>query len=219
MISKQTMFTYTNKRGVKYYIHETRPKAGASRYVVKRTGDDALAELPVGMEIVENVNGQVSVRAARPGAILPVEERLVEQALQEHGREKYRVEIKGRHIIVHEPDRDADRIADVFDSTGVMDVLGQTLDRMMRQAVGDAAWEALRQQKREQVRQEIEQTMRYSPVLRFRLDDANRREFSVERMIYHDRGGWLWLKSDLPLAAACDRYVPLLGTEELFEEI
>lgn len=213
------MLTYTSRRGVKYYVHEARTKAGARRYVVNRIGDDALAELPVGMEFVENVNGRVSVRAARPRAILPLEERLVEQALQTHGREKYRVEIKNRHIIVHEPNRDADRIADILDSAGATDVLGQTIERMMRQAVGDAAWEAFLQQKKEQVRQEIEQTMKYSPVLRFRLDDANRREFSVERVTYHDRGGWLWLKGYLPLAVACDRYMPLLGTDELFEEI
>jgi hypothetical protein len=96
------MFSYTNRHGVAYYVHEMRTKAGTRRYVVNRTADGVLADLPAGMEIVENVNGQVSVRAAQARAILPLEERLVQQALTKHGREKYRVEVKGRNIIVHE---------------------------------------------------------------------------------------------------------------------
>jgi hypothetical protein len=60
--------------------------------------------------------------------------------------------------------------------------------------------------------------MRYSPVLRFHLDDASRRLFSVERMGYSADGGWVWLKGAMTLAAACERYVPLLGTDEMFEE-
>lgn len=56
------------------------------------------------------------------------------------------------------------------------------------------------------------------PVLRFRLDKGRRRLFSVERMSYSGDGGWLWLRSDMPLATASKRYVPLLGTDELFEE-
>jgi len=213
------MFTYTNRRGVAYYVHEARTKTGVCRYVVKHTAEGALAELPVGMEIVENVNGQVSVRAARPVAVFPLEERLVQQALVKYGREKYRVEVKGRDIVVHEPDFNADDVTESMHPMNAWGILGPTLDKVMRKQLGDAAWEDYLRQKKEQVRLGLERTMRYSPVLRFCLNDASRRLFSVERMGYSGDGGWIWLKGAMPLAAACDHYVPLLGTDELFEEL
>jgi len=212
------MFTYTNRRGVTYYVHEAWTKTGARRYVAKRTAQGALAQLPAGREIVENVNGQVSVRAARPVTILPLEERLVQQVLAKHGREKYRVEVKGRDIIVYEPESDADELAEILNPRRPLDALGKALDKMMLAKVGKAAWKQYLRQKKEQVRQGLERTMRYSPVLRFRMDDDERRRLSVERMSYRAEGGWLWLKSDMPLAAACERYVPLLGTDDMFEE-
>lgn len=211
------MFTYTNRPGVAYYVHEARTKAGARRYVVKRTADGALAELPAGMEIVENINGQVSVRTARPRVILPLEERFVQQALAKHRKEKYRVEVKDRDIIIHEPlydaGRSAERLANVLSELSGLD-WGKTI----RQKIGKATGEDHQQHAKEQARQEMERDMRYWPVLRFRLDDAKQRLFSVERMSYRGEGGWLGLGCEMPLAAASERYVPLLGTEELFEE-
>jgi hypothetical protein len=135
------MFTYTNRRGVIYHVHEARTKAGARRYVVKRSAEGALAELPAGMEIVENVNGQVSVRAARERAILSLEERLVQQALAKHGREKYRVEVKGRDIVVYEPDFNADDVAESIHPMNAWGVLGPTLEKVMRKQLGDTARE------------------------------------------------------------------------------
>ena len=214
----ESMFTYTNRRGVTYYVHEATTKAGARRYAAKRTAEGALADLPAGLEIVENVNGQVSIRAARERAILPLEERLVQQALTQHDRQKYRIEVKGRDITVYQPDSNADALAEMLNLRRPLDALGTALDKMMRAKMGDAAWEQYLRQKKEQVHQGMERTMRYSPVLRLRLDDAERRRFSVERMSYRGEGGWLWLKADMPLTAACDRYVPLLGTDDMFEE-
>jgi hypothetical protein len=106
------MFSHTNRHGVAYYVHETRTKAGMRRYVVTRTADGALADLPAGMEIVENVNGQVSVRAARQPVIDPLEERVVQQALTKHSRERYRAKVKGWGIVILEPDFDADEVAE-----------------------------------------------------------------------------------------------------------
>jgi hypothetical protein len=213
-----SMFTYTSRRGYTYYVHEVRTKTGSRRYIANRIVDGALTNLPAGMEIVENVNGQVSVRAIRSLAILPLEEQKVLQALTNHGQEKYRVEVKGRDITVYEPNSNADALAELLNPPRPKDALGTAVDKMMRKKVGDAAWEQHLRQKKEQARQNLERTMRYSPVLRFRLDDSVQRLFSVERMCYRGEGGWLWLSGDMPLVSACERYVPLLGTEELFDE-
>jgi hypothetical protein len=64
---------------------------------------------------------------------------------------------------------------------------------MMRANVGETAWDQYLRQKTEQVRQDLERTMR-------------------------GEGGWLWLRGEMTLADACERYVPLLGTDEMFEE-
>ncbi|MFP4139250.1 MAG: hypothetical protein ACOCZU_05960 [Planctomycetota bacterium] len=45
------------------------------------------------------------------------------------------------------------------------------------------------------------------------------RLFAVERMTYRGDGGWLWLMRDRTLGEALEKYVPLLGTGELFELI
>ena len=214
------MFAYTNRRGVAYYVHEARTKTGARRYVVKRTSDGAMAELPPGLEIVENVNGQVSVRAARPRTILPLEESLVEEALVGHGRSTYRAEVKDRYIVIHAPDHDVHKMAELFDPGRAMDEFGfgPALDKMIREKVGDAAWEEYRRESKARAARDMERRMRYSPVLRFRLDEAEERRFSVERMCYRGEGGWLWLTDGMTLRAACERYVPLLGTDEMFEQ-
>jgi hypothetical protein len=123
------MFAHTNKRGVTYYVHEARMKAGARRYVVGRTANGALADLPACMEIVENVNGQVSGRAARAAAILPLEDRLVQQALAQHDRQKYRIEVKGGDITVYEPDSNADELAEILDPRRPLDAWGRPWTR------------------------------------------------------------------------------------------
>ena len=215
---KAAVFSYTNRRGVTYYVHQMQTKHGARRYAAKRSAQGALPELPAGLEIVENVNGQVSVRVSRARDILPLEERLVQQALETHGRRDYRLETKGRDIIIHEPLSNVEEIADALSPTGVWGNLGLDLDKMMRRKVGDAAWEEHLRQQKEQVRQDLQRRMRYGPVIRFRLDDPVQRRFSVERMCYLGEGGWLGLTFGMTLADACDRYMPLLGTEELFEE-
>ena len=211
------MFSYTNRREVTYYIHEVRTKAGGRRYTANRAAEGALPELPAGLEIVENVNGLVSVRTARARVILPLEEQLVQQALKKYGRVTYRAEVKGRYIVIHEPLRNAAEMAERFDPEGFMAELGLNVGKMIRESVGKAAWDDYRRQKKEQVRQELERTMQYWPVLRFRIDDVKRRRFSAERMGYSGEGGWLGLDWDLTLDAACDQYVPLLGTDKLFE--
>jgi len=212
------MLSYTNRRGVTYFVHEVRTRAGRRRYVAKRVRKGALAELPEGLEIAENVNGQVSVRAARPRAIPPEEEQAVREALERHERARWRVEVKDRDIIVHEPDYDLDGVTELLDPLAGWGVLGPALDAHMRKHVGDAAWDAERRRRKDEARRRLERRMRYSPVLRFRLDDPDRRLFSVERMCYRGEGGWLWLKTGLSLDDACNRYVPLLGTDEMYEE-
>lgn len=208
-------FTYTNWRGVPYYVHAAKTKHGRTRYMAKRSPDGALRDLPDGYEIAENVNGQVSVRKAKPRHILPLEEQLAEWMLKSYGRGEYRVEIKGRHIVIHEPNSDVDEIVEMMHSPdGMLDaLLGNAIDNKF----GPGAWQELRRRRMADTREQMQKNMRYSPVLRLCLEEPTKRLYGVERMCYIGDEGWLWLAGDLPLPEALERYVPLLGTEELFE--
>ena len=140
-------FTYTNRRGDTYYVHEFRTKAGARRYAMRQKPDAALAELPKGMEINANVNGLVYIRKPRARIILPLEEKLVRQALATHGRENYRVEVKGRDILIHKPNQDPDEIANLLDPVSGFGIFGETVEKLMKEKVGEEVWRDYRQQK------------------------------------------------------------------------
>ena len=71
------MFSYANRKNVTYYLHMRRTAAGRTVYVMTRSSADALETVPPGMEIVENVNAQVSVRMRRKRIITAAEESLV----------------------------------------------------------------------------------------------------------------------------------------------
>ncbi|MEX2358764.1 MAG: hypothetical protein WEE51_10560, partial [Pirellulaceae bacterium] len=60
----------------------------------------------------------------------------------------------------------------------------------------------------------------YSPMLRFTLEDTNKRLFSVERWCF--RGAiddWIFVDRPAPLAKQIKKYVRHLGQESFFELI
>ena len=59
----------SNREGVVCYLHRAAGRGGKVRYTLKRSPNGALPELPHGYEVVENVNGQASVRRTRPRLI------------------------------------------------------------------------------------------------------------------------------------------------------
>ncbi len=210
------MFRYVNRKGIAYFLHESRTKAGKVRYTLKRSADGAMSDLPAGYEALENVNGQASVRKARPRQIAPLEEKLAQAARKSHGLGRYRIEVKGRHITVFEPDRDVDEIAELLSPFGTLGELGRQLESAMRKQLGDAVIDGYVQHKKEESRRWLEETTHYSPVLRFHLQDAERRTFAVERMTWMDEGGW-WHLSTLPLPEALETYLPHVGKESFFD--
>ncbi len=210
------MFSYTNRKDVTYYLHESRTKTGKVRYTLKRSAEGAAAKRPPGYEVVENVNGKASVRKVRPRRITSLEEKLVQGALESHGLNDYRVEVKANFITVFEPDRDADEMAKLADPFAMWGALGAALQSEMRKELGDAAVDGYVQSKKDETRRWIQQRMTYSPVLRFRLCDESRRVFEVERMTYLGDGGW-WTLDRLPLTEAVESYLPHLGQESFFD--
>ncbi|HUU98024.1 MAG TPA: hypothetical protein VM487_20005 [Phycisphaerae bacterium] len=210
-------FQYTSRKGVSYYLHGRPGRGGTTRYTLKRSKEGALAELPPGYEVVENVNGQASVRRARPRQISVQEEAVVQSGLAQHGLDAYRLEVKDGQITIFEPDRDPAAIAIEFNPLDMMPAgIGKWVEAMARARFGDAAMDQYLRERKERLRQQLESTTRYAPVLRFKLVDRKRLLFEVARMTYRGEGGWHAL-AIMPLATAVKKYVKHVGRDSFFE--
>ena len=126
--------SYTNRRGQRYYLHAGTTKTGKRRYfVASAVGEGVLAEMPEGFEIVESINGVVSVRRIDSAAPKVAESDLAcvraELAKHPHLR-RHRADVVKGEIIVFEP------------SGGLSDELGHGL--MVELAASNAQIERAR---------------------------------------------------------------------------
>ena len=210
------MLSYVNRKLVTYYPHLRRTSSGREVYVMTRTSDGALEQLPPGMEIVENVNAQVSVRMRRPRNITAEEEALVRNALTKLKLTDYRLEIKDREIIVCEPRYDNEAainsVHNCFNSDSIMAIAWQ----QARAVVGDQRVDEYLKQRREEARAALQRDQDYEPVLKFTLSRQSGRCFTVERMKYTGEGGWRFVNVVTLEEAVC-KYLPTLGKESFFE--
>src|SRR5688572_29739609 len=96
--------TYTNRKGISYYLCRGVTKTGKPRYYFAREPrDETVEQLPEGYTIDESVNGVVSLTKIRPSLILPTEVAAVEAELRRHPRgHRYRVDAKQDRLTVYE---------------------------------------------------------------------------------------------------------------------
>ena len=211
------MYSYTNRKGVTYYLHGRLDRKGVMRYTFKRSAEGALDALPEGHEVIESVNAKVSIRRARPRLITPLEEERVRAALGKHGLDRYRIEVKDKCITIFAPDRDPDAIAhQVVRGAMAGDALNRWLETGLRKQFGDEIVDQYFDEREQRTRDALEKDMTWSPVLRLRLGDADQRRFEVQRMTWIGDGGWHWLAT-LKLAEALDQFIPHLGKESFYD--
>lgn len=172
--------TYTNRKGVTYTLYRATTANGRERYVFAREPRGEPVEiLPVGHTIRESVNGVVSLARQRPSIFSSQEVAAVEAAVRRHPKASvYRVEARQDHIAVYERvGPDADELAAIFGEVGLP-----------------------RATTRPRIEKHLEQAAQYTPVLRFRLMDSERRQFAVERRWYSGKidDDWLWVGHGVP---------------------
>ena len=184
---------YINRKGKTYYLHAATTKTGKTRYVMTKTEDGALTEIPKGYSITESVNGQVSIGRIRPKRITDLEEARVKSELNKCGLNKYRCGIQGLCITVYEPLYDESEYLDTYEPMGVTTTA-------MTQYVSER----------------IEKGP-FNPVMRFHVLDQDERIFEVERMTYRGDGGWSWSLNCGPLAKLTQKYIKHLGRESFFD--
>lgn len=190
-------FTYTNRMGALYYLHEGRTKTGKPRYYVAKTiGAGALATVPSGFEMTESVNGVVSVRRSKPGQEdVPVEDlRLVEAAITKHPHlSGYMARILGSSVVIFEPDVPADRLRDVIVRSSLLGDVETYVDAKVKERLAQG---------------------RFAAVMKFERDGA---DYVLRRMTYRGKGGWSWGLKSGSLPDLTKKYVASLGTESFYD--
>jgi len=192
--------TYTNWRGVTYYLCRGVTRTGKPRYYFAREPKgEPVERIPEGWKISESVNGTVSLVKDRPVQIRPEEVAAVEAAVQRHPKShNYRVAVKDNRIEIYE------RVGpDLDEFTAELGKVGLLVP-------GRAEW----------LRELLEDRARFTPVLRFILVDAEQRTFRTERWCYLGSiDDWIDVGPMGPLDRLARQWIPKLGTDALFEVV
>ena len=191
--------TYTNRKGVTFYLGRGVTPTGKPRYFFARDPDkgEPVEAIPEGYEIVESVNGVVSLAKVRPALTRSEELALVQAAVARHPKSgNYRVDVKGERIVVYEREgADPDLVA--RDLAGSLDLPFTVLAARMRET--------------------FDQSARFTPVLRFILADEAKRTFYVERWCYLGSiDDWVNIGAVGQLGRLVKQTVPKLGSDAFF---
>lgn len=197
---------HTNRNGKTYYLREGKTKTGKPRYFFSSKPEGKgkpVDRIPEGYEIYEHPqNAQAFLRKARPRLITEAEEQLVQKYLSELDRPKrYRSDCKDALITIWESDVNFERTKSIFEEFMTVGNLfpGQGAD-----------------DKKSDYFNALDRT--YTPVMRFRLNNREKRIFNAERYCF--RGSiddWIFLDGPRDLESLLEKNIKLLGTDDLFE--
>ena len=186
-------YTYTNRKGLTYYLCQTLTKNGKTRYYFAREPKNAPVEkMPDGYQVDESVNGIVSVVKARPKLIFSEELVSVKVGLERLPQShKYRATIKDDQIVIYES-RGSD----------------------MGEVLAGLGWEVPTS-----LGQEFhERHAQFSPIMRFILEDPEGRIFSPQRWCF--RGSiddWINVWNPDKIEILVKELLPKLGADRFYE--
>jgi hypothetical protein len=183
--------TYTNRKGVTYTLYRKIGVDGKPHHVFgRRPVGEPVDSLPPGFRISESPNGRVSLARDKPSLILPEEIAAVEAAIARNPEPGYlRVATREKSIEIYGIEG-PDPIAHYHDLVAV------GLDEPGRE---------------EQVRAIDEEFAQFSPILRFKLLDPERRLFGVqERTVSWDIATWEDLGLQGDVVSVAQALVPTL---------
>jgi hypothetical protein len=197
---------YTNRVGKTYYLSEGKTKTGKPRYFFSSQQNGkgkAIDKIPEGYEIYEHPeNAQVFLRKKRPRLITDIEEQFVKKHLNTLKRSRrYRVDCKDKYITIYESNADTENLKGIFGDllNNIPTRPGINADDAMAALITIA-------------------DQHYTAVLRFCLEDKEKRMFTVERFCF--RGAideWICLAGPDDFRSIVKKYVNILGTDEFFD--
>jgi hypothetical protein len=187
------VFSYENRLGDRYYLHEGKTKTGKPKYFFARdVRNGALAEMPEGFETTESINGVVSVRRKKPGevSIPPSDVKLVEAAVERHRHLRwFKVQAIGNAIQVFEPHPRPEELLAFAEHAYFTSSVESFVGDRMRKA-------------------------QYTPVMKFEVEGDH---YAVFRMTYRGRGGWSYPLAAGKLQDLVKKFLPVVGTERFFD--
>jgi hypothetical protein len=191
------MITHRNRRGDQYYLHEGRTKTGKPKYLFSKKPDGTLAAaIPPGFEVYENPDAQVFLRRTIPSPVRAEETHVVFAAVRKNAKSRNAVvETKGDAIVVFMPD------TDIEEATEELVALTPFANR-------------------ERIRSVLERGLRFSPMMRFVLQDEKTRKYWTERWYcLGSNPGWMGIGAPGPLSRLVRQFCRHLGKESFFELI
>lgn len=197
---------YTNRTEKTYYLREGKTKSGKPRYFFsaqQQGKGEVVDRIPDGYEIYEHPeNAQVFLRKIRPQLITDLEKLLVNKAVKALQRSKrYLIDCKDEYITIYESGADVGNLKSIFSDLLKHTPLrpGMTTDDAMNVLVNAT-------------------NQHYTAMLRFRLEDKERRTFTAERFCF--RGAiddWINIGGPENLKTLVEMYIELLGTDDFFD--
>jgi hypothetical protein len=189
-------FTYVNRKGKTYYIHEGKTRTGKPRYTVSlRSEGNILDSIPEGFEFYENpTNAQVLLRKIQPKIISDFEIKIVQKAVKELTDVKYYiVDCKKNVISIYLTDQDVDEIKkslEMFPSPHS----GVSIEDILKEAIT------------------------YSERMQFVLKDEEKRIFIARRYCYLGRiDDWINIGEPDSLGNLVKKYIKHLGEDSYYE--
>lgn len=196
---------YCNRTGKKYYLREGKTKTGKPRYFFSSQENGkgkAVDKLPKDYEIYEHPeNAQVFLRKKRARLITDIEEQFVKKCLKTLKRSRrYLVDCKDEYITIYESNADTETLK------GFLGGLLSTAPTRPNINTDDAMTALVNTA-----------SQHYTAMLRFYLDDKERRTFVAQRFCF--RGSiddWIYLAGPEAFEGIVKKHVALLGTDEFF---
>lgn len=189
------VFTYENRLGVTYYLHEGRTTTGTPRYFFRKTvRAGAVGRLPDVYEVSESINGLVSVRRKSAGgsAVPESDLEIVQVALRRRPDLRfYRARIIRNAIVVFEPHPRFEDVRNIMHRCGSDYRTAMSTEESMKNA-------------------------RFAPVMKFEREGVH---YVAHHMTYRGHGGWSGPLGFGKLAELANRFVKKIGTHHFLELI
>lgn len=197
---------YRNRVGKIYYLREGKTKTGKPRYFFssqEKGKGKASKKMPEGYEIYEHPeNAQVFLRKKQPRLITEIEEQFIKNNLSSlKCSKKYLIDCKDKNITIYESNIDHTNLKDIFG--GLLNNIptrpGVSANDAMTALVNIA-------------------DQHYTAILRFRLDNEDKRKFIAERFCF--RGSiddWIYLSGPESFKDIVKKHLRNLGKDEFFD--
>lgn len=185
---------YINRKGQKYYLHQGTTKTGKPKYFFSMKSEGNLVKnIPDGFEIYENPNAQVFLRRTQPKIISDEEIATVDKGVKRFSSlQYYQIDVKKDTIYVYTPNQNVAGLSEIFSEFSF--------------------------RKEIDVQNQLARSISYSPMLRFVLDNEQKRIFMTERFCFLGSvDDWIEIGEPDILKKLVEKYVKHLEKESFYE--